>query len=1450
MKKLHASFLLAVLCVSASLFAGSTGSTALHSSQGSAAGLANGDFVSDATAPALNTFYRYFVEVPAGITRLQIEMFDADLGQGGAAEADAGRDRSRGSFVTTATYSLFDPSGTTRTTRFTTGSTALPAAADNAWLTFYNATGNTVLDQFGTNAYTNNNGNNNWTTNWVENDGGGGGATGGAILVTGGQLQVGDNVAGTPDIYREADLSGTPGLNMGVAYLTFDYNTSGNLEGADQVSVQVSNNGGASYTTLNTFSDDVTGTFSADITPYIANNTRIRFLVVGGLSGGEFFLFDNVQIADGPITAGHWEIRIDASGDDDINAIGIRAHDGTAGSGGTELNVYVDSLYSIGVNPDPGENSRSYTLYPWITSGCQCSQNDFDRDSNQVDDIGSVSYTSRTGSFTQTFANDALSIDSNWNRDDLTRWGDDDESDDYGIWTLQSTINTYTVGAENGNYETAYVGSYSVGVNPPTANPIVAGGNPAAFRIYLPTDAGAAPVKPYLEQFLTYNRNFLGPNPPQVGLQTTYTVTVRLTNPTPYAVTFSATNLVTANVPGGQTLYGGSVTVSQGSLVSQPAVGGSGNITWNPGTVAAGATALFAYNVRITPTSSARVLATATPASGNGTRAQYVDETGNNTQARATYLMGGICELAVQAGLLTEALLTEFTLDVRGGGTNIEFATASEAGTVGFNVYRADGGKVNDTLIPASLKPHGGKYRLFDRMNSDPNATYVVEEVTAGGKNRRYGPMNRLANMNREEMQRNRPRRVKASSVAAGEYETAAKEKVVAAMAGVSATGLVRIPASDLATALDASENQVLKSLANNGHLSVTRDGTQVAWTTDGQNLIFYGEKSTSIYSNERVYRIELTNSGTEMKRVQLAPASGPVTAFTATQEIETDVFAATVLPLNPESDYWFWDFVISGDPTYGRKTFAVNVPAVASSSGAVLSVRLQGAMKDGQHEARVTVNGVPVGSATWASFDAQTATINLPAGVLVDGANEIEVEGVLAPAASMDIFYVDGFSVRYQKFARPDAGQIAVRASGAVVAGPFATQPMIVDVSNAAKPALVQGASFTGGTAGVMAPSTASLLFTETFIAPSSLRSSAEAKLKSKQRADWLIIAPRAMRTAAESLARLRQRERLTTFVADLEQVYDEFGGGNVTPHAIRDFIRSTRTWSLAPRYIVLAGNGTVDYRGIEVSPGVLPPLMTSTPDGIFAADSLFTDFNGDRLPDVAIGRIPVSSAAELSAYVAKLDANGRVNDDSAPIVFSADAADGPVNFRQASVEAEQPLSGRPASRVYVDDLGSGARSALLGAWQDGTPLVSWVGHGGLDLLGSSGILTAYDAPDLESSGPLPVLVAMTCTINRFENGYVDPLGVALTKADGAGAVAVWSASGLSEHARAHDIQRTFMRLAAGGDSRIGDLVVRSLAAHSGDTSSVYLLLGDPAIKLELPTEVRNDGPPSTSNE
>ncbi|HYC62213.1 MAG TPA: C25 family cysteine peptidase, partial [Thermoanaerobaculia bacterium] len=763
---------------------------------------------------------------------------------------------------------------------------------------------------------------------------------------------------------------------------------------------------------------------------------------------------------------------------------------------------------------------------------------------------------------------------------------------------------------------------------------------------------------------------------------------------------------------------------------------------------------------------------------------------------------------------------------------------------VGFNLYREDGTKVNQTLIPAGRR----HYELDDRAVAE---RYYLEEITSSGRVNRHGPLvtgRRLGPDVTKRFEHGQPAHRGFSAEARPEVAVDAA-KTAAVMVSVRDTGIVRVPFSELATRFGKKEDQIEKE-ASKGSLSVTMNGATVAYTSTADALFFFGEKSDSIYSRDRIYRVSL-GKGERMANVAAGASSGALSTFTGVADFETDAFPATVLPLDPESDYWFWDYVVSGDPTFGRKTFTVDVPAVAGTGSASLDVRLQGALDQASHQANVIVNGVPVGDLSWTDLNSRKATLTVPAGVLQDGANTIEVEGVLAPAAAFDVFYIDGFTLRYDRYARPVNGVLEAAIKTAVSAGPFTTTPMVLDITKRTRPTLLTGVALTGDDVAIALPSTTKNVFlAEQFVTPVAYRSAADPSLKN-QRAAYVVVAPASMRSGAEALASLRQREGLSTFVADLDQIYDEFSFGTPTPHAIRSYVASLMKSSQRPRYVVLAGTGTVDYRGLTQSPGPVPPMMIRTKDGLFASDTKIADANNNGSPDLAIGRIPVSTNAELLAYVSKLQ-NHSTAEATDPIVFSADATDQDTNFGHASDDSATPLKTLPRMRLHIDEIGpQAARNGLLDAWQNGTPLVSWIGHGGLDQIASSGILTAGDAPALLSAGRLPVMVAMTCTINRFEDGIVEPLGSALTRQADGGALAVWSATGISNHENARELQRTFMRNAAAKPQlRIGDLIVQTLAAHPSDTAGIYLLLGDPAVTMQLPKEIANGGTPVPSGE
>lgn len=1430
--------------------------------QGSGAALDNGDYVAR-NGGGLNTYYSYFVEVPAGQSRLVIDLFDADIGLGGAAEAGANRDRSRGGgFNTAATYSVRDPSGTVRNVAFTAGDATQPTGADNAWLTLLNATGNSVRDNFGTASYSNNDGTSNWTGAWIETDAGGAGPTTGAIQIVGGELRIQDNVAGTPSIEREADLLGSPGLNLGLAFLSFDYRTSGNLEGTDQISVQVSGNGGGAWTTLETFTDDSTGSRTYNITNFIANNTRVRFIVAGEYNGGtEFFFVDNLRIEDsGTVTAGHWEVRVDMSSavtaGDDINALGVRAHDGDATSTGTEFNVYFDSFVATGTN-DETLNGRTYTFYPWVTAGCSVQSDNFDGDS-----LGTYSNTSRSGSFS---AAATTSGNGTWTATSHTGFVDHDDAVDYGVWTLTHVADTNA--ANGANYYTAYsANGTTVAGPPPTTQP-----QASAFRTYFPTDAGTKPPKPYLGQTLRARPGFN--NPPVVGTASQYNVFVSVTNPTAFAITFSATNLVTANVPaaagGGTTTYQGFATVSQGTITAQPAVGGTGNVTWNPGTVAAGATAWLNYRVAITPTAAAtNINATGTATSGNGTRATYVDETGNTTQARATITLGGLCQLFTATNVTTPATIEPPRATRTRTGLLLEWETSAEDSVAGFRVERgeADGSwaPVHDGLLFPANSVAGGRYALRDDLAGDEGGVYRILEVTASGATRPHGPYfvrpeppgkdtvvpsDGFASVPHAPA----PAPVEATEASAPglAFQLAGAAPTAANVEGrvrTTAVGFHRVTAASIAGTFGLSEPDARQRIAQGG-VEVTQGGQPVSWLADegGASLRFWAEPTGSLYTSENVFKLRLSK-GTPMATEKTSSTrSVLLTSFAEERAVETDAFSAAGLPLSATGDWWFWDFLVVGNATYGKRSYAFDAPGI-SRGGGQLEVRLQGATSTGvadEHQVAVRLNGAPLGDARFTAIDGDVATFDVPA--LLESGNVVELEAVPVPGVAYSTSYLDGFTVRYARLFRAVGDTLSFRSTGGTITISGFTSPGIdiLRLDNPRQPKRLDGVTVSGG------PTTWSATFTApagrfaAVASPAVVNGTATSfvpgpTLTSPQiRADWLAIVPAAMKSGADELAARRRSQGLKTYVATFEDVVDQFSSGLVTPEAIQSFVSATSKWQTRPRYVVLIGAGHFDYlQRLGARPNPLPPLMLTGTAGIYPSDNLLADRHKTGVPNAAIGRVPVTNLSELTTWLRKVE---RYESGAAPnlAITLSDDTEGGADFTTSAervVASLPPWFDRLPLSLDRSTLPS-VRQQLFDAWGRAA-MVHFVGHGGIDRLASEGLLMNADVPNLV--GTVPVVSALTCYVNRFGIPGFTSLGEALVR-QGA-ATAVWSSSATSANDEATQAGAHVARLAWSGRApRLGDAVQEALETYASlggpPAEALFLeLFGDPGMLLNHP--------------
>lgn len=157
----------------------------------------------------------------------------------------------------------------------------------------------TVRDNFTSTTWANNDGTVNWSGDWIEVDGNSTPPSPGSgnVRITGGELRLDDrpNTGGDPGVARQVNLAGAT-----AATLTFDWRTTVQIESSDSVIVEVSANGGSTWTTLQNFtglSGGESGSPSYNLLPYATATTQVR-IRVNNLYGGqnEYFFLDNIQI--------------------------------------------------------------------------------------------------------------------------------------------------------------------------------------------------------------------------------------------------------------------------------------------------------------------------------------------------------------------------------------------------------------------------------------------------------------------------------------------------------------------------------------------------------------------------------------------------------------------------------------------------------------------------------------------------------------------------------------------------------------------------------------------------------------------------------------------------------------------------------------------------------------------------------------------------------------------------------------------------------------------------------------------------------------------------------------------------------------------------------------------------------------------------------------------------
>ncbi len=367
---------------------------------------------------------------------------------------------------------------------------------------------------------------------------------------------------------------------------------------------------------------------------------------------------------------------------------------------------------------------------------------------------------------------------------------------------------------------------------------------------------------------------------------------------------------------------------------------------------------------------------------------------------------------------------------------------------------------------------------------------------------------------------------------------------------------------------------------------------------------------------------------------------------------------------------------------------------------------------------------------------------------------------------------------------------------------------------------------------------------------------------------AEYVIVTPGDFRSEAERLASHRQqRDGFSVLVASIEDIQNEFGAGLPDPLALRDFLMTAASWNQKPRYVLLFGNGHYDYKNIRfVNRNWIPPyesLESIHQIQSYASDDAFAQLTpGDVRVSVALGRIPVTNLAEARSMVDKIisyETSSSFDLWRNRVLFIADDGrtstrdEGNIHTNQAEVLAQIYT---PASvdkkKIYIIEFPTvnssagrrkpSANASIIDAMNRGSLIVNYTGHGNPQLWAHEAIFTRETSiPQLTNADKLFLLVAATCDFARYDNPAEQSAGEQILTMASGGAIGVVTASRAVysfENSQFNNSLYTklFARDSLGRAPRLGDAMFQTKQIHFSTNDLKYHLLGDPAMRLNLP--------------
>ncbi|MCO5198747.1 MAG: C25 family cysteine peptidase [Anaerolineae bacterium] len=622
------------------------------------------------------------------------------------------------------------------------------------------------------------------------------------------------------------------------------------------------------------------------------------------------------------------------------------------------------------------------------------------------------------------------------------------------------------------------------------------------------------------------------------------------------------------------------------------------------------------------------------------------------------------------------------------------------------------------------------------------------------------------------------------------------------------------------------------------------------------------------------------------------------VSTLRVTQTTEVDVgghptFTNQWHTFDNEPDGYYW-FTLSGGAARTADAFATHVDPTGTNAEILVEIN---SVDTGTHSVSVTLPGAPAFSRAWSGYNDVNITGNVPASTLSNGANTLTIDPITTRELKLqriDITY-DRLLIAdndYLAFKDTIGGARQFDISGYTVGD--AAQVIAWDVTNLNQPeridvlaGAISGSNpYTYQIGSTHAAESRFIIANESGVKQPQIESYFVKDIDPSSGADWVAISYGDFITTTQSFSTTQDLADYratpaggghTTFVADVADVFNQYGYGLPVPKAIRDYMHHALTWSIPPSYLVLVGDASANPRQtlsctdcLDLVPTNL--LFIDRFQGQIPTDHPYATPDGlDDIPDIAVGRFAVQTLAELDNMIQKTfqyeSAAANESDWMNYILYAADNFDTGGNFclENAKVDTDYVQDNFIDTQLCLDtylnpppptpppspaDASAAMRADMKIHLDDGVAILNYRGHGAVfnwaqDLLD---IRQPYINTYWENTGKPTIIVSADCldgnfTFFQYVGGvYVDQPALSETFLgyEDVGTAAHWSSSGLGyslEHTVLHE--GFYEGYLTAGLLHIGDAIIYSKTHYinesGGDISEVYAftLQGDPALQL-----------------